>query len=217
MWGAEAAMARTRKGPVEPDPYLALYRSAGDLDVIASMLERQKSTFRFAPAVRAKLSNRFPESVVAGLEVAVDHYQIREEALGKYRVERVAIGRSRKRLAKSLEVARREWNLAHPAVKADVHPIGAQLSFYIYRLRGRQGRPREESRRELHLDVGRALVNGDIKLRKSSVGALAFALQVVVPAVDPTVQLADPMPVCVDVCDTILAERRASVRQPDGR
>jgi hypothetical protein len=87
--------------------------------------------------------------------------------------------------------------------------VKPMLELFVDQLAGRaaqRGRRPDALRRELHLDIGRALSGQGIPLRKSRGGDLATALAIVVHAAEPTTEFIDSMRVCRDVVDTVKRE-----------
>jgi hypothetical protein len=206
-------MARTQSGSTWRRSYRAFSVLEGNIEVLSMEMGGKACITSFPAADRREMLASFPESVVQDFEKAVWAFRVRAQALERYLAEREAIDRSRKRLVRRFAAALKEIEDAPSLIKDDMKPLAELMTFWRSAFGGKPGRPQEHPRRQLHVDVGRALVRGGFELTTARNGKLAVALQSVVPIVDPAVSVMDPLPICKYVCRVVGAEVRQRKRR----
>lgn len=220
-WDADPAsgrsMPRRRASPSAPyrhaaESYYFFFRNLESLD---QDLQRVPCPFRFEPSVRSELKRRFDAPTVHALERDVLRYQARVQHFEEWMRRAPTVERVRKRFIRRFDALIRELAQSPPELRGAVGSFEELLRFMRSRLDVPKGRPIDIPRALLEEDIGRTLELRGYRVTKYRYGGLAFALMTVIAAVDPTVELSDPMPICIRVCDTLRREAQEPDTPPD--
>ncbi|MEW5983447.1 MAG: hypothetical protein AB1806_13925 [Acidobacteriota bacterium] len=179
-----------------------------ELEVVPLYVTRTLVPHPFSRSVRQELLGWLNEETVVDLEWSVAAYFKRLEVRATRGKAMPAILKSERRLAKKLEAFMSELRRSHSVVQLNMLGFVPSLQRIGQALATGRGRPVDEARRHLELDVGRALFQTGYPLKKTRGGVLAKTLRTVIEYIGPSVCEDDPMVICARVCDLVLLEAR---------